>query len=215
MRVYIGSDHAGFELKSALISHLGNGGFDVVDIGPASYQPGDDYPAYCLETARRVVADHGSLGIVIGGSGNGEQIAANKVTGIRAALVWNLQTAQLSAPRSSGTCRRRNSPASTTTRTSSPWAPGCTTRPPRCPLSTPFWPPRSRTTRGTSGGSIKWRLMRQIRSRRPCPKAEQEQAVSRPLSGRHGERGESGRPSAAGWTRRPIRQELPCCWPLG
>ena len=95
MRVYIGSDHAGFELKSALISHLGNGGFDVVDIGPASYRPSDDYPAYCLETARRVVADHGSLGIVIGGSGNGEQIAANKVIGIRAALAWNPQTAQL------------------------------------------------------------------------------------------------------------------------
>lgn len=95
MRVYIGSDHAGFELKSALISHLGEGGFDVVDIGPASYQAGDDYPAYCLETGRRVVANHGSLGIVIGGSGNGEQIAANKVIGIRAALAWNLQTAQL------------------------------------------------------------------------------------------------------------------------
>jgi ribose 5-phosphate isomerase B len=95
MRVYIGSDHAGFELKSALIRHLGSSGFDVVDIGPASYQATDDYPAYCLETGRRVVADHGSLGIVIGGSGNGEQIAANKVTGIRAALAWNLQTAQL------------------------------------------------------------------------------------------------------------------------
>ncbi|HYN73493.1 MAG TPA: ribose-5-phosphate isomerase [Nakamurella sp.] len=95
MRVYIGSDHAGFELKSALIRHLRSSGFDVVDIGPASYQATDDYPAYCLATGRRVVADHGSLGIVIGGSGNGEQIAANKVTGIRAALAWNLQTAQL------------------------------------------------------------------------------------------------------------------------
>ena len=82
-------------MKSALISHLGTAGFDVVDIGPATYQAGDDYPAYCLETARRVVADRGSLGIVIGGSGNGEQIAANKVTGVRAALAWNLQTAQL------------------------------------------------------------------------------------------------------------------------
>jgi ribose 5-phosphate isomerase B len=95
MRVYIGSDHAGFALKSALISHLGTAGFDVVDIGPATYQASDDYPAYCLETARRVVADRGALGIVIGGSGNGEQIAANKVTGVRAALAWNLQTAQL------------------------------------------------------------------------------------------------------------------------
>ncbi len=82
-------------MKSALISHLGTAGFDVVDIGPATYQASDDYPAYCLETARRVVADRGSLGIVIGGSGNGEQIAANKVIGVRAALAWNLQTAQL------------------------------------------------------------------------------------------------------------------------
>jgi len=95
MRVYLGSDHAGFELKTHLANYLATRGYDVVDVGPHSYQPDDDYPAYCIATGLRVVADEGSLGVVIGGSGNGEQIAANKVTGVRAALAWNLETAQL------------------------------------------------------------------------------------------------------------------------
>ena len=95
MRVYLGSDHAGFELKTHLANYLATRGYDVVDVGPRSYQPDDDYPAYCIATGLRVVADEGSLGVVIGGSGNGEQIAANKVTGVRAALAWNLETAQL------------------------------------------------------------------------------------------------------------------------
>lgn len=95
MRVYLGSDHAGFELKTALIQHLSAAGHDVVDCGPAEYTPGDDYPPYCIDTAARTVADPGSLGIVIGGSGNGEQIAANKVKGARAALAYNLETATL------------------------------------------------------------------------------------------------------------------------
>ncbi|HEY8373380.1 MAG TPA: ribose-5-phosphate isomerase [Pseudonocardiaceae bacterium] len=95
MRVYLGADHAGYELKNHLVKHLGEQGYEVVDVGPASYDPQDDYPPYCIETARRVVADEGSLGIVIGGSGNGEQIAANKVAGCRAALAWSVQTAQL------------------------------------------------------------------------------------------------------------------------
>jgi ribose 5-phosphate isomerase B len=95
MRVYVGSDHAGFELKNALVSHLTKAGHDVVDCGPASYDPDDDYPPFCIDTAQRVVADVGSLGIVLGGSGNGEQIAANKVAGVRAALAYNLETAQL------------------------------------------------------------------------------------------------------------------------
>jgi len=95
VRVYLGSDHAGFELKSRLLEHLKAAGYDTVDVGAATYQPDDDYPPYCLETARRVVADPGSLGIVLGGSGNGEQIAANKVPGCRAALAWNTETAQL------------------------------------------------------------------------------------------------------------------------
>lgn len=95
MRVYLGSDHAGFELKAHLIDHLTAAGYDVVDVGPAAYDPDDDYPAFCIETARRVVADAGSLGVVIGGSGNGEQIAANKVSGCRAALAWSTTTAGL------------------------------------------------------------------------------------------------------------------------
>jgi len=95
MRVYLGSDHAGFELKTHLANYLTTRGYDLVDVGPRSYQPDDDYPAYCIATGLRVVADAGSLGVVIGGSGNGEQIAANKVSGVRAALAWNLETAQL------------------------------------------------------------------------------------------------------------------------
>jgi ribose 5-phosphate isomerase B len=95
MRVYIGSDHAGFDLKARLVAHLTESGHDVVDVGAAVYDPIDDYPPFCLETGRRVVADEGSLGVVIGGSGNGEQIAANKVTGVRAALAWNSDTASL------------------------------------------------------------------------------------------------------------------------
>jgi len=95
MRVYLGSDHAGFELKAHLIEHLAAAGHDPVDCGPHTYDPDDDYPPFCFATGERVLADPGSLGVVIGGSGNGEQIAANKVRGIRAALAWNEQTAQL------------------------------------------------------------------------------------------------------------------------
>jgi ribose 5-phosphate isomerase B len=95
VRVYIGSDHAGFELKTHLVQHLRGAGYDVVDVGAPVYVQDDDYPPYCVATALRTVADEGSLGVVIGGSGNGEQIAANKVPGCRAALAWNLETAQL------------------------------------------------------------------------------------------------------------------------
>ncbi|MEV6369380.1 ribose-5-phosphate isomerase [Micromonospora sp. WP24] len=96
MRVYLGSDHAGYELKVHLASYLANQGYEVVDVGPHVFDPDDDYPAFCLHTGDRVVADEGSLGVVIGGSGNGEQIAANKIAGVRAALAWNVETAQLS-----------------------------------------------------------------------------------------------------------------------
>jgi ribose 5-phosphate isomerase B len=95
MRVYLGSDHAGFELKAHLATHLAAGGYEVVDVGAHTYDPDDDYPAFCTATGERVVADPGSLAVVIGGSGNGEQIAANKVIGVRAALAWNLETARL------------------------------------------------------------------------------------------------------------------------
>jgi len=95
VRVYLGSDHAGFELKNHLVKWLTDKGHEVTDVGPAVYDALDDYPPFCVETARRVVADEGSLGLVIGGSGNGEQIAANKVPGARAALAWNVDTAKL------------------------------------------------------------------------------------------------------------------------
>ncbi|GAB3943692.1 ribose-5-phosphate isomerase [Micromonospora vulcania] len=95
MRVYLGSDHAGFELKVHLANHLAKQGYEVVDVGPHSYDPDDDYPAFCLHTGDQVVADGTGLGVVIGGSGNGEQIAANKVAGVRAALAWSIETAQL------------------------------------------------------------------------------------------------------------------------
>ena len=95
MRVYLGSDHAGYELKTHLAALLPERGFGVVDVGPASYDPDDDYPAVCLHLGSRVVGDPGSLGIVIGGSGNGEQIAANKIEGVRSALVWKVEIAEL------------------------------------------------------------------------------------------------------------------------
>ena len=95
MRVYLGSDHAGFELKTRLIEWLTEQGHEPVDCGPAAYDASDDYPPYVLTAAGSTVADPGSLGIVIGGSGNGEQIAANKVHGVRAALAWSEETAQL------------------------------------------------------------------------------------------------------------------------
>jgi ribose 5-phosphate isomerase B len=95
MRVYLGSDHAGFELKGQLIEHVSALGHEPVDCGAHTFDPDDDYPAPCITAAHRVVADPGSLGVVIGGSGNGEQIAANKVPGVRAALVWSDDTARL------------------------------------------------------------------------------------------------------------------------
>jgi ribose 5-phosphate isomerase B len=95
VRVYLGSDHAGFELKSVLANWLASAGHEVTDCGPASYHGDDDYPPYVMLAAARVAGDPGSLGIVIGGSGNGEQIAANKVRGIRAALAWSEETARL------------------------------------------------------------------------------------------------------------------------
>ncbi|MGH3503496.1 MAG: ribose-5-phosphate isomerase [Nocardioidaceae bacterium] len=95
MRVHLGSDHAGLELKQHLLTWLPEQGHQPIDHGALEYDADDDYPAYCLRAAEAVVADPGSLGVVIGGSGNGEQIAANKVTGVRAALAWSEETASL------------------------------------------------------------------------------------------------------------------------
>ncbi|MDT0306444.1 ribose-5-phosphate isomerase [Streptomyces sp. DSM 44917] len=95
MRVYLGSDHAGYELKSHLTGWLKENGHEPVDCGPLFYDAVDDYPPFCLRAAERTAADPGALGIVIGGSGNGEAIAANKVRGVRCALAWSEETARL------------------------------------------------------------------------------------------------------------------------
>lgn len=95
MRVHIGADHAAFGAKNALAEALRGSGHEVVDHGPFVYDAADDYPSFCLRAAEAVVRDPDSCGVVLGGSGNGEQIAANKVRGVRAALAWNTETAQL------------------------------------------------------------------------------------------------------------------------
>ena len=99
MRVHVGSDHAGLELKAHLMSVLAADGYAVVDHGPFVYDALDDYPVFCLRAAEAVVVDQDSglesLGVVIGGSGNGEAIAANKVRGVRCALAWSDETATL------------------------------------------------------------------------------------------------------------------------
>ncbi|MDX6742910.1 ribose-5-phosphate isomerase [Actinocorallia sp. A-T 12471] len=95
MRVFLGSDHAGYELKEHLVGWLTANGHEVVDCGPKVYDAVDDYPPFVLRAAEGTAAEPDSLGIVLGGSGNGEAIAANKVKGIRAALVWSDDTATL------------------------------------------------------------------------------------------------------------------------
>jgi ribose 5-phosphate isomerase B len=95
MRVHLGCDHAGLDLKAHLVAWLTEHGHEPVDHGPFVYDALDDYPVFCLRAAEGVAADPGSLGVVIGGSGNGEQMAANKVKGIRSALVWSEETAAL------------------------------------------------------------------------------------------------------------------------
>ena len=99
MRIHIATDHAGMELSAFLVEQLSLDGHEVIDHGPKVYDALDDYPGFCIAAAQAVVADQASglqaLGIVLGGSGNGEQMAANKVRGIRAALIWNADTAAL------------------------------------------------------------------------------------------------------------------------
>ncbi len=95
MKIHVGTDHAGFEFKNDLVEYLQSQGHNVVDHGAFEYDAEDDYPAFCIAAAQAVAADSESLGIVIGGSGNGEQIAANKVAGIRAALAWSVEIAKL------------------------------------------------------------------------------------------------------------------------
>ncbi len=99
MRIHIATDHAGLEFKNTLAAHLQQQGHEVIDHGAYEYNPDDDYPTFIISAAEAVAKERGeggeTLGVVFGGSGNGEQIAANKVKGIRAALVWNESTAKL------------------------------------------------------------------------------------------------------------------------
>lgn len=95
VRVYLGSDHAGFVLKGRIIEWLKQAGHDPVDCGPDAERDDDDYPPYVMRAAKSAVDDPESLGIIIGGSGNGEAIAANKIRGVRAAIAWSEETAQL------------------------------------------------------------------------------------------------------------------------
>ena len=99
MRIHLATDHAGLEFSQFLQTHLAAAGHEVIDHGPKDYDALDDYPAFCINAAIGVVRDQSAgvsaLGIVFGGSGNGEQIAANKVAGARAALVWSVATAEL------------------------------------------------------------------------------------------------------------------------
>ncbi|WP_424935645.1 MULTISPECIES: ribose-5-phosphate isomerase [Bacteria] len=99
MRIHIATDHAGLEFSTQLQHHLAEAGHEVIDHGPIEYDALDDYPAFCIRAAIATIEDQragiDALGVVFGGSGNGEQIAANKVEGIRAALVWSIATAEL------------------------------------------------------------------------------------------------------------------------
>ncbi|MBO1030323.1 ribose-5-phosphate isomerase [Tessaracoccus sp. SD287] len=104
MRVHIATDHAAFELKEYLVAELRTREYEVVDHGADSYDANDDYPTFVIPCAEAVAAEPGSLGIVLGGSGNGEQIAANKVKGIRAALAYNPELAKLGRQHNNANC---------------------------------------------------------------------------------------------------------------
>ena len=104
MRVYLGSDHAGYELKQRIVEHLPSLGHEPVDCGPHAFDAEDDYPPYVLLAASRAAGDPGSVGIVLGGSGNGEAIAANKVAGIRCALAFSDDTARLAREHNNANC---------------------------------------------------------------------------------------------------------------
>ncbi|MGP0107535.1 MAG: ribose 5-phosphate isomerase B [Acidimicrobiales bacterium] len=96
MRIAVGSDHAGYALKSALIEHVGDAGHQVIDLGTDSSEVSVDYPLYGLAVGRAVAEGRAERGICVCGTGIGIGIAANKVDGIRAALVHDVTTAELS-----------------------------------------------------------------------------------------------------------------------
>jgi ribose 5-phosphate isomerase B len=88
MKVYFGADHAGFVLKNALVEHVRTLGHEVEDLGALELNPEDDYPDIMTPVAKRVAADPGSRGIIVGGSGQGEAMCANRVPGVRAAVFY-------------------------------------------------------------------------------------------------------------------------------
>lgn len=94
MKVFIGADHGGYGLKEELKRYLKDLGYEVTDLGAHELNNEDDYPDFIFPTVKRVAQNPGSMGIVIGRSGNGEAIAANKVKGVRAALCWNEEVAK-------------------------------------------------------------------------------------------------------------------------
>ncbi len=87
--IYLGTDHRGYKMKEELREYLTSRGYQVVDLGAKSEEPGDDYPAYAEKVARAVVTDPNNRGILLCGSGAGVCIAANKINGVRAAVAWN------------------------------------------------------------------------------------------------------------------------------
>ena len=88
MKIYIGADHAGFEMKEMLKKYLADLKYEVEDKGAFKYEPEDDYPDFILPVARAVAAEPENCGIVIGGSGEGEAMCANRVRGARAAVYY-------------------------------------------------------------------------------------------------------------------------------
>jgi ribose 5-phosphate isomerase B len=94
VRIALGADHAGYELKTAVGKHLAESGHEAIDLGTDS-EEAVDYPSFCAAVGRAVVSGAAEIGIVFGGSGQGEAIAANKIRGVRAALCWSEFTARL------------------------------------------------------------------------------------------------------------------------
>ncbi len=104
MKIAIGSDHAGFQYKEAIKQYLQSAGHEVIDKGAHTFEPGDDYPTFVGPAAKAVPAGEAERAIVLGGSGNGEAMVANHVSGIRCALCWNAETAELGRRHNDANC---------------------------------------------------------------------------------------------------------------
>ncbi len=88
MKIFFASDHAGFEMKQHLLEYVGALGYETEDCGPAAFDPEDDYPDFIMPLAKKVSAESGSFGVIVGASGQGEAMAANRVHGVRAAVYY-------------------------------------------------------------------------------------------------------------------------------